>query len=279
MFYLSRVSFTGTHTHTKAFANYWVAKAFVLLFIQLMVLDNAVSQYISVNLDPPLEKSPEPTCWLDSGDLCDDKIKFAPDPDFPEHTPIKYIKLIIHVFQLEDPNDPDFPGNFQNIPDHINVIRSWFDDPVYGVNSRLGNLCDDPVDFSDHMPDARFRIKFDGNVGEDLFFHQDFEAWRTGFFCGVDPNTIPGLLWAGGQLNYIYDTYVEPFGDPTDPAFDPNKFNAIHFFVTGATDAPPHLEVPAATATTVHQVPRICLDIHVATFLNHILYQGCITPI
>lgn len=48
---------------------------------------------------------PEPLCWPDYDMSCEAVTGFAPNPDSPEDTPIKYVKVVLHVFQnWDDPN-------------------------------------------------------------------------------------------------------------------------------------------------------------------------------
>lgn len=79
-------------------------------------------------------------CWPDDLSPCESTINYAPNPDFPEHTPIKYIKFVLHVFQNSNAVFP--PGNFTNSQAHLNVLRSWFHHPAKGMNARMTNLCD-----------------------------------------------------------------------------------------------------------------------------------------
>lgn len=110
-------------------------------------------------------------CWPDNVPPCESTINYAPDSHFPEHTPIKYIKFVLHVFQNSNAVFP--PGNYTNSPEHLDVLRSWFHHPTKGINARLSNLCDPqpkvPGNESPHIPDSRMRFIFDGVENQEVF--------------------------------------------------------------------------------------------------------------
>ena len=127
-----------------------------------------------------------PDCWPPEGTglpACENSLKYAPDPKHPELTPIKYVRTVVHVFQKEDPNDPD---NFT--VEHLDVIKSFFDG-TGGINDFLGNLCPAPDDSSPDISDARFRLINTGTLDYDVFFHQDNRGWGTSIYSV--PNCPP----------------------------------------------------------------------------------------
>ena len=175
-----------------------------------------------------------PKCWPpeEAENLCEQSINHAPDPDFPELTPIRYMQAIVHVFQKEHPDSlgqwvrhPDDPGNFT--AEHIDIIQSWFDDPK-GANGLLSNLCDDPTDGSPHMTDARVRLLNTGTIGKDVFFHPDNKGWGIGF-SGCKPG--------GYQYWYKVDDNYLKAPDPAHPDYKaliaPETQHAFHIFITG----------------------------------------------
>jgi hypothetical protein len=117
----------------------------------------------------------------------------------------------VHIFQTEDPANPlHFTEN------HIEIINSLFD----GANHHLANLCDDPDDFSPHMPDARIRLLNTGTIGEDVFFYQDDHAWGFGTAgCGYD------FLDLQGRYDDARDLALANYPDPDEEAF--------HIILTG----------------------------------------------
>ena len=133
---------------------------------------------------------PAPSCWPEEDPAlitshCDISANNGPDPDFPKHTPIRYIKTVLHIFQKEDPDslgrhivDPAGPGNFDST--HMGIIQSWFTEPD-GVNYQLSNLCPDSLSSSPTMTDTRIRMINDGIHGHDVFFHPDNNAWGAGY--------------------------------------------------------------------------------------------------
>ncbi len=178
-----------------------------------------------------------PSCWpdtLDRGD-CNFQEYYAPDPNHLERTPIRYIRTVIHVLQKEDPDSvalgirgvihPADPGNYQDIPEHLAIIKSWFDDSAEGANGFLANLCDDPTDGSPWMKDARIRFLNKAEPGLDLRFHPDNEGWGTGYL-GCYPGGPRGL-----SLEALKKKYVDTIADE-------EIRQAYHVFLPGAKWAP-----------------------------------------
>ncbi len=178
---------------------------------------------------------PYPSCWprQEEDDPCSQSVNYAPDPDYPELTPIRYFKTVVHIFVKEDPEQlgqytrhPTDPGNFTE--EHIGIIRSWFQDSL-GANWLLANLCDDPTDGSPHIKDARIRLLNTGTVGEDVFFHADNRGWGIGY------------SGCGGTYGYWYQTderYITS-PEPSNPYYEqlkrPETQNAFHVFITGGS--------------------------------------------
>ncbi len=162
-----------------------------------------------------------PSCWATDTSPCNSSIHYAPDPFAPELTPLKYINIVLHVMQKEDSahvgeNPPivnaSDPGNYStaNIP----LLKSWFEDPVSGLNARYRNLCDSPNDNSPWIKDSRIRF-----VLGELLFHPDNKGWGTGL-TGCGPFT-PSYSVDSLKIKYI------------DGSTDPNIKNSLHVFLTG----------------------------------------------
>jgi hypothetical protein len=177
---------------------------------------------------------PYPNCWPqeETEASCEQSINYAPDPDYPDLTPVRYMQAIVHIFQKEHPDSlgqwvrhPDDPGNFT--AEHIDIIQSWFDDPK-GANGLLSNLCDDPTDGSPHMTDARIRLLNTATIGKDVFFHPDNKGWGIGF-SGCKPG--------GYQYWYQVDDRYLKTPDPAHPNYTaliaPETQHAFHIFITG----------------------------------------------
>ncbi|MEQ8703023.1 MAG: hypothetical protein RIC19_03840 [Phaeodactylibacter sp.] len=177
---------------------------------------------------------PYPGCWPseEAEGACNQSVNYAPDPDHPELTPVRYMQTIVHIFQKEDPDSlgqwvrhPDDPGNFTE--EHMDIIQSWFDDPK-GPNGVLSNLCDDPTDGSPHMTDARIRLLNTGTAGKDVFFHPDNKGWGIGY---------SGCKSGGyGYWYQVDDRYLKS-PDPSHPDYEaliaPQVQHAFHVFITG----------------------------------------------
>jgi hypothetical protein len=187
-------------------------------------------------------QSSYPSCWPSQTvtGVCDESESFAPDIDYPEHTPIRYIKTVLHVFQQEDPDSlgqwkihPTNPWNFTKAD--TNFFRSWFSSSG-GANDFLQNLCDDTTDFSPHIRDARLQLLNYGIEGVDLFFHPDNQGWGMGsVHCG------------GGNTGYASTARTKYVTSPSssNPYYDVLKEDstekAFHIFITGGVwvDQPP----------------------------------------
>ena len=138
------------------------------------------------------------TCWppLNPASDCDDSYNYGPHPDFPDHTPLKYIKVVLHVFQTTVAGDP---RNFTSAD--IPVLKDWFDHPN-GVNGLLQNMCDDPDDGPAWNEDARIRFVWNGVENEDIFFYQNNNAWGTGW-SGCPSNLADPVGLAQANINAI----------------------------------------------------------------------------
>lgn len=181
-----------------------------------------------------------PTCWPDEleTDECEKSLNYAPDPDHPEHTPIRYVKVVLHIFQKEDPAQlgqwvvhPTDPGNF-TIAD-LGILQSWFT-ATGGPNGVMSNLCDDPTDGSPHIPDARIRFLNEGIINQDVFFHPDNMAWGVGYGkCG---NSGASSEWYDMDDNYVKNPSTSH--PQYNALVDPETKNAFHVFITGGTWEP-----------------------------------------
>lgn len=150
-------------------------------------------QLCSVCVGPPGSTGrPTPECFPpeipDPDDPCSDVSNYAPDPTRLEDAPIQYIKMVLHIFQRENPDslghhvlNTTNPGNYTL--EQLDIIRSWFSDPD-GINGFFQQIPDDSTDGSINIPDARIRFLNQGLDGVDVFFHPDNRAWGMGYSCG-----------------------------------------------------------------------------------------------
>lgn len=189
-----------------------------------------------------------PACWPPEGlnlPSCENSLSYAPDPEHPELTPLKYIRVVVHVFQKEDKDnpghvDPNDPGNFTE--EDKDLIQSFFDGPG-GINDFWANLCPATDDYSPDILDARIRMLNTGTVGYDLFFHPDNYGWGTSYYetADCDPEISP-LNCCYGDLTQpeITERYITgPGWSPT--LLESEKFalssddirNAYHIFLAG----------------------------------------------
>lgn len=184
-----------------------------------------------------------PVCWPAESTLpCFNSNGYAPDPNFPEHTPIRYIKTVLHIFQTEDPANPD---NYTE--DHLDLFQSWFNDPV-GVNGFMADLCDDPTDNSPWMKDSRIRFLNTGTTIDDpnatdppdVFFHRDNQGW------GIGVNNFDTFGSSFGYSYNVKDLYVTggQNGNNWAPSLSqdyinlmslPDNQNAFHVFISRGT--------------------------------------------
>jgi hypothetical protein len=187
-----------------------------------------------------------PGCWPDETDPAYTN-EFAPDVNYPEVTPERYIKVILHVFQKEDPSNlnqyivnPTNPDNYTQ--EHVQLFKSWFDDPG-GVNGFMSNLCDDPNDYSPWMKDSRIRFLLEfGEEGKDIFFHPDNSGWGIGWYpCSstlggsnlsyssqVKEKYVTGGSQGNQWASFLPQSYIDYISLP-------NQQNAFHVFITRGT--------------------------------------------
>ena len=188
---------------------------------------NTVATWSQCSVCPcsPICKTDYRDCWPEEdpsniNSPCDDFTNYGPDPDFPEHIPIKYIRVVLHFLQREDPFNPGQihptdPGNY-NAQDHMGIIQSWFTDPD-GVDKQWSQLCQDP-NITPYIADARMRVVNTGTEGYDVFFHPDSRA---------------GLNLGGGLIS---DYVTNPDSTMLDSTYfqslnDPEIINAHHIFI------------------------------------------------
>ncbi|MEO1262445.1 MAG: hypothetical protein AAFZ15_26800 [Bacteroidota bacterium] len=177
----------------------------------------------------PLCLQPLKDCWPEEDfstiSPCENFTNYGPDPDFPEHTPLRYIKVVLHIFQKEDPQNPGQihptdPANY-TAEDHMDIIQSWFTDPN-GTNNQWSDMCSIP-EVVPTMTDARIRVVNTGTEGYDVFFHPDNSGWN-------------------GNLSFMKTKYVtNPQPSVVGSAYyqsltDPDVLNAHHVFIADNHD-------------------------------------------
>jgi hypothetical protein len=185
-----------------------------------------------------------PACWPDEtpATSCEATSAYIPDANFPEQTPVKYIKTVLHIFQKEDPNNPGQvhptdPGNF-TAAEHIGLFRDWFNSAL-GVNGLLGGLCEDTNNPPPYLTDTRIRLLNHGNAPghvPDIFFHPDNEVWGISLANCNLVNTGDLKRYKDAVDRYIH--MVDPQHPQHSQLTDPETQNAMHVFLTGGTWIP-----------------------------------------
>lgn len=173
----------------------------------------------------------------DPDDPCSDVTHYAPDPDRPEDTPIQYVKMVLHIFQREDPDslgmhvlNKDDPGNYTR--EHLDLIRSWFTDSA-GINGFFMSIPDDSTDGSIHIPDARIRFLNQGIEGVDVFFHPDNRAWGMGYSCEGKGTT---RYYGEAVRRYLMHPDSALLGERYYRALKSGDVRqAMHIFIAGAS--------------------------------------------
>lgn len=124
----------------------------------------------------------------------------------PSYTPIKNIRVVMHVVQQDDGS-----RNFQNTPAHLSIINqlmvqtnSYFQTLTFLTNTSA--TCPSPF-----IADSRIRFVPTGQV----YFHQDSDFWCAG---------TPAASACG-----LYDLYVK--NNPNIP--DDLRYNTFHMFLLG----------------------------------------------
>jgi|GEM_PF-1941383 len=181
--------------------------------------------------------TPVPDCWPDElpTEACNDVLNHAPDPDHLEHTPLKYVKVMLHIFQVADSGDPNQPYNG---PQHftssdIDAIKSWINGPQGANDGKLANICPAaPAGSSPspYIPDSRIRFLLEhGEEGKDIFFHPNTTHWGISLqSCGSNPNGSPDAV------RNFYVTNPSPTLPPDYVTWIqlPENRNALHIFIS-----------------------------------------------
>lgn len=198
---------------------------------------------------------PECSCWPDhpvpTTQPCVGYEAFLPDPSDVEAIDLKYVKVIVHIFQKEDPNNPGQPhptdpqnwNIHANNPDedHLAVIKSWYQSPD-GLNKLLAGLCDDPGDFSPHIEDSRVRFLLEyGEVGKDIFFHANNRDWGTSAYrtgpnnqhTASNSRSFPRRYINGGSNGNSWDSNLSQ--NYINWMSQPQNQNSMHVFISRTT--------------------------------------------
>ncbi|MBS1570369.1 MAG: hypothetical protein JST45_13155, partial [Bacteroidetes bacterium] len=139
---------------------------------------------------PP--QGPEPQALSTA---CGVSINYA--PIIPDHTPVKTVRIALHVFQKDDGT-----GNFQNTPDHI----AYLEGVVNSTNTQLANLGPQQIEVngalqpygtSPYIIDSRVRLSLVG-----IYFHPHDSDWmlpdNSGAYNDYVINDLDnyGLTWS-----------------------------------------------------------------------------------
>ena len=195
---------------------------------------------------------PYPACWPDetATDPCNDPLNHAPDPDHPQLTPERWVKVILHIFQREHPDSlnqyvphPTDPANYSQ--EHIGLFKRWFNEPG-GVNSFMANLCEPSDSVSPHIADSRIRFLLEfGEEGNDIFFHPDNKRWGIGYYpCGKyecghrrtykrSPGVAKAAYVTGGSTGKKFAPFLPQWY--IDTITVPGRQQAMHVFFTRGT--------------------------------------------
>ncbi|MBK8566432.1 MAG: T9SS type A sorting domain-containing protein [Saprospiraceae bacterium] len=165
-------------------------------------------------------------------DPCDDVLNYAPDPSYLELTPIRYVKVMLHIFQVAPPSDPNQPyhGPQHFTSQHVPLIKSWIDG-VEGTNQGIfANLCPANTNTSSpYISDSRIRFLLEyGEEGKDIFFHANTDHWG---------NSLAGCDTFGGNEQVLRGFYVTNPNSSLDSTYrtwiaQPENREALHIFIS-----------------------------------------------
>jgi hypothetical protein len=131
------------------------------------------------------------------------------------NTPIKNIRIIIHIF-----NKSDGSGNLPN----TTVSREWINSVVFQMNSIWSNV--QPMNVpgtnpSNHYSDSRVRLILD-----NVYFWNDDNAYGSGLKKEII-NGVTSYSRDGLHASTIYNQFVN------NQSIVTNKSTALHIFLTG----------------------------------------------
>lgn len=163
-------------------------------------------------------------------DPCDDVLNYAPDPSYLELTPIRYVKVMLHIFQVAPVANQTYNGPQHFTSQHVPLIKSWIDG-VEGTNQGIfANLCPANTNTSSpHIPDSRIRFLLEyGEEGKDIFFHANTNHWG---------NSLAGCDTFGGNEQALRGFYVTNPNSSLDSTYrawiaQPENREALHIFIS-----------------------------------------------
>ncbi|RYD81711.1 MAG: hypothetical protein EOP53_05670 [Sphingobacteriales bacterium] len=121
-------------------------------------------------------------------------------PYNPKYTPVKRIRLAIHIFGKDDGS-----GNLQNTPEHLDYIQKVFNHVAWFYNNLDTMRPASPL--YSYISDSRIRFVID-----TIFFHQNTDDWDfrkyTAKFSAQKNDTIYSENSAFQRAQKLYNKYV-----------------------------------------------------------------------
>jgi hypothetical protein len=179
-------------------------KKIMLKFFSIIMF---LSLNITLKAQCTMKQYPFPMAKKSASGTCDNSIEYA--PLIPSHTPIKYIKVDIHVFQMDDGT-----GNLQNIPAHTFYIN----DVIKQANAWMGGLEKPNIGTTPYIFDCKVRL-----VLTHIYYHAHTVDWQWG-----TPDNRRAMADA------MYTKYVTNDFDNLGLTAD-DKGSNLHLFLEGST--------------------------------------------
>ncbi|MGZ5245197.1 MAG: hypothetical protein ACXWD4_14855 [Bacteroidia bacterium] len=121
-------------------------------------------------------------------------------PDLPQYSPIKRLRLVVHVFGKDDGS-----GNLQNTPEQVAFIGSILNHVNWFYTEPELQKPASPKYWQ--IPDSRIRF-----VADTILFHQNTDAWDFKKYVGRynedTKDTVYSNPYGQGRAEALYQQYV-----------------------------------------------------------------------
>lgn len=148
---------------------------------------------------------------------CSDPYTYIPHQ--PQYTPIKRLRLVVHVFGKDDGS-----GNLQNTPEQVEFIGKIFNHVNWFYTEP--ELMKPASPLYKHIPDSRIRFVID-----TILFHEDTDAWDFKKYVGRYNEKRKDTIYSDAYGNSRAETLYRKFVTENAQLSIKHKDSALHIFL------------------------------------------------